>query len=57
MNVIALIVGLVGVIGTAMKVSGFSSMVRPVDDISATIWAGIAAAGFVMWIVTRRPSD
>ena len=57
MNVIALIVGLVGVIGTAMKLSGFSSMVRPVDDISAPIWAGIAVGGFLMWIVTRRPGD
>ena len=57
LNLIAIIVALVGAAGFLMSFTGFSSLVPPVADVSIAVWAGIFLIGFVMWMMTRRPSN
>jgi hypothetical protein len=57
MHVIGIIIGLVGIIGAALKASGMAEPIRPVNEIATPIWLGVAVAGFLLWIVMRRPSD
>ena len=57
MFVMALIITLVGAIGWLLKFSGFSSIVRPVDDLPLSVWAGVFIVGLVVMLIARRPSD
>lgn len=56
-NFIAIIVALVGAAGFLLSFTGFSGLFEPVDNVSIGVWAGIFLAGFVLWMMTRRPSN
>lgn len=57
LNFIAIIVALVGAAGFLLSFTGFIEIVQPVANVSIGVWAGVFLVGFVMWMMTRRPSN
>ena len=57
LNFVAIIVALVGAAGFLMSFTGLSGLVEPVANVAIGVWAGVFLVGFVMWMMTRRPSN
>lgn len=58
MTALGYIVMAVGVAGLLLKITGADAAFVPgLARISIAIWAGIAIAGALVAILTRRPSD
>ena len=57
LNFVAIIVALVGAAGFLMSLTGLIGLVEPLANVSIGVWAGVFLVGFVMWMLTRRPSN